>query len=160
MSVSFIVDVPAERQLRIEPCLCAQMSPAWTAVHRGESHDFAPLRAHADPKCAQCGGTGAEPVEHDTRPCVNFCNGNARLIAQAMGLDFGDGYGRADLPTFRRGVIRARNTRQPETLRAAESRGRFRAGAYTRADLMRALARLEALIADAERLGARAIIWG
>lgn len=160
MSVTFIADLPRSHAIRVEPCLCAQMAPAWAAVYRGESDDFAPLRGHADPQCRQCGGTGAEPVEQDDRPQVNFANMNARLVLQAMGLDSEDLVGRRMLPEFRRGLMRARNMAQPETLRAAETDGRHHVAGYSRADLMAAVQRLQELAERAGQLGARSIFWG
>ena len=159
MSVSFIVDVQIARELANEPCLCAQMSPAFSAIFLGESDDWQALRADADPNCPTCDGTGVERVERDMRPQENFANGNAAIVAGAMGLDLNDGYGECELASFRRGLIRARNVSQPDELRAAEEGPRIYAPGYTAADLSRALGRLEGLVAQAIALGATRILW-
>lgn len=159
MSVSFIVDVEMPRSRRVEPCLCAQMAPLFGALFRGECDEWSSLAEHAAPGCAQCGGTGVERLDVDERPQVNFANENAHIIARAMGLDLGHGIGSTDLATLRRGLIRARNVRSADELRAPETApGRILAG-YTSDDLQRALARLDWLVSEAQRLGVRRILW-
>lgn len=159
MSISFIVDVQVARESADEPCLCAQMSPVFSAIFRGESDDWQALRADADPSCPTCGGTGVERVERDMRPQENFANGNAAIVADAMGLDLNDGYGECELATFRRGLIRARNVSHPDELRAAEEGPRYYAPGYSSGDLSRALGRLEGLVEQAIALGATRILW-
>jgi hypothetical protein len=160
MSISFIADVSVPRQAYTEPCLCAQMAPMFSSLFRGESDDWASLAEYAAPGCAECSGTGIERGSRDGRPQENFANDNARIVAQAMGLDFGDGYGSCELAVFRRALIRARNVRQPEALRAAEAGSRFYVAGYTSDDLSRALGRLERLASEAQRMGASCIVWG
>lgn len=160
MSISFIVDVSVPREERVEPCLCAQFAPAWCALFRGESDDWASLAEHAVAHCAQCAGTGVERTSRDGRPQENFANDNARIVAQAMGLDLCDGCGSVELAVFRRGLIRARNVSQPDELRAPERGTRFSVAGYSSEDLSRALGRLERLVSEAQRLGATRIVWG
>lgn len=159
MSISFIVDVSVARQARVEPCLCAQMAPTFDVLLRGESDDWASLAAYAAPGCAQCAGTGVESYDADARPQENFANDNARLVAQAMGLDLADGCGSVELVAFRRGLIRARNTGQPDALRAPQAGPGFYVAGYTADDLARALGRLERLACEAQRIGATRILW-
>lgn len=159
MSISFIVDVEAPRDRKREPCLCAQMAPEWTDLFRGVSHDWASLRAYAQPTCVQCQGTGAEWTTPDQRPQENFANENAELVASAMGLDLDGGIGSIELAGFRRGLIRARSVRTPDELRAAVQAPRVIIRGYTASDLDRALTRLEGLSVTAQRLGATRILW-
>lgn len=135
------------------------MAPLWSAIYQGESDDWASLCAHADQSCARCHGTGAESVERDQRPQVNFANANAYIIAHALGIDLGCGVGAMDLPTLRRGLLRARNVATPDELRADETTGRVTVRGYTRADLDRALTSLQELVDAAQRLGTRRILW-
>lgn len=159
MSISFIVDVSVPREERVEPCLCAQFAPAWSALFRGESDDWASLAEHAAPDCHTCQGTGIERTQHDARPQENFANGNAGIVARAMRLDLADGYGSCELAAFRRGLIRARNVGQPDELRAPEEGPRYYAPGYTADDLSRALGRLERLAERAASMGAARILW-
>lgn len=164
MSVSFIVDIKVERVEVVEPCLCAQMSPLFgellhdTGAPRPNA-EWAPLCLDADPGCHTCEGTGIERVSGDARPQVNFCNANAAIIARAMGLELNEGYGAAELAVFRRGFIRARNTKQPDTLRESETGDRSYVAGYTRDELLEAVMRLEVLVLRAAALGATRLLW-
>jgi hypothetical protein len=159
MSVSFIVDSDTPRTSKVEPCLCAQMSPAWSDIFHGESDDWASLRADADPSCARCAGSGAERVEYDERPQVNLANENAAIVASALGIDLDGGIGSMELATLRRGLVRARNVAVPAEFRAGIAKGRLIMAGFSRDDLTAVLARLDGLVRDAQRLGATRIVW-
>jgi hypothetical protein len=135
------------------------MAPLWSAIFQGDSDDWDSLREHASPGCASCKGTGAERVEHDERPQVNFANENAHIVALALGIDLDGGHGSMELATLRRGLIRARNVTTPDELRAYESTGRVFVRGYDRADLDAALTRLQGLVEAAQRIGATRILW-
>jgi hypothetical protein len=159
MSVNIIADVQVERKTVREPCLCAQMAPTWGQLYRHERGDWASLRPYANHNCSQCQGTGVEEVSHDMRPQLNFANENAEILFRVLGIEFNAGHGDADLATFRRGLIRARNVSTPETLRAAVETERVHVAGYSRSTLRRALSLLEELIGIAERKGATRIMW-
>lgn len=159
MSVSFIVDAVRPRRSVVEPCLCAQMSPAFGPLFQHESDDWGALREYADPDCVRCKGTGVERVERDDRPQVNFANENAAIVARALGLDLDGGIGSMSLATLRRGLVRARNVTVPAELRAGMAAPRVTVRGYSRADLDAALTRLQELVEAAQRLGATRILW-
>lgn len=135
------------------------MAPLFGALLHGESADWGALREHADPDCSRCKGTGAECVEHDDRPQVNFANENAAIIARALGVDLDGGIGSMDLVTLRRGLVRARNLTTPAELRAESVTARTAVRGYSRGDLDAALERLVALAQVAQLLGATRILW-
>jgi hypothetical protein len=135
------------------------MAPLFGDLLHGQSQDWESLREHADAGCANCGGSGVECVSLDGRPQVNFSNGNAAIIFRALGIDMSAGYGDMELATLRRGLIRARNVAVPETLRASDESERVHVAGYSRGDLLRALARLDELVAAAQQLGATRLTW-
>ncbi len=159
MSVTFIVDADLPRTAKLEPCLCAQMSPVWASLFRGECDDWAALRADADPSCVQCAGSGIERVEHDERPQVNLANLNAAIVARALGIDLDGGNGAMDLATLRRGLLRARNATQPAEFRADMQTDRVSVPGFCRGDLVKVLARFDWLVEAAQRLGVTRIVW-
>lgn len=162
MSVTFTADTRDGFATKREPCLCAQMSDHFGAFVRGERTDFEALTTDASPNCELCHGTGAEDTRVDLRPSVNFANGNAEVILEAMGLRScpTELYGEADLATMKRGIIRARNVNLPDIIREREERKNYVAHGYTRAQLMAAIDELEAVVSVGERRGAKKVTWG
>jgi len=161
MSVTFYAMTQDGFATKREPCLCAQMSEHFGAFVMGERTDWEVLKPEASPNCQLCGGSGVEEVRVDLRPQVNFANGNAQIILKALGLPHceQDLYGECDLATMKRGIIRARNVRQPEVLRERIEGKNFIGHGYTREDLADALCRLEDVVTSGEKRGAQRITW-
>jgi hypothetical protein len=108
MSITFTSDATAETiTVKTEACLCAQGAESWTTDLTGASSEvLADLRAHADPACYLCKGTGVETREDSDKPYVNWANGNAYRMLEVLGL-LVDDWGEIPLAAARRAVIRA-----------------------------------------------------
>ena len=161
MSVTFYVESERASVSKREPCLCAQMSPAFSGLFEGWRDDWDALRVDANPECLRCNGSGIEEVSVDLRPQVNFSNDNAVIIMRAMGweADHQNLCGECDLATLRRGVMRARSSSGPDVLRERVEAHRYIGHGYTRADLLDALARLEAIAQRGQAIGATKVTW-
>lgn len=108
MSVTFHSNATLETlSVKTEACLCAQGSELWTMDLTGASEEtLEDLRAHADPECHTCKGTGVESRQDSDKPYVNWCNGNAVVMIRVLGLR-GAEHGDASIAEARRAVIRA-----------------------------------------------------
>lgn len=108
MSITFNSNATLETlTVKTEACLCAQGSELWTMNLTGASEEtLCDLRAHADPACPMCKGTGVENRDDSDKPYVNWCNGNAYTMLKVLGLRGADG-GSVAIAEARRAVIRA-----------------------------------------------------
>ena len=159
MTVTFVAltsDGFADSQ---EPCLCTQMADCFGAFVDHERDDWEALKRFSYPECWSCDGSGVEKVRVDLRPNVTFANDNTYIILNAMGLLGEDLTGEADLPTIRRGIIRARNVSHPEVLRAHVCRRGLIMAEYTRVHLMDAVSRLAEVVQVGAARGATGITW-
>ncbi len=108
MSITFSSDATLETlTTKVEACLCAQGSESWTMDLEGASDEvLGDLRAHANPACPFCKGTGVENREESDKPYVNWCNENACTMLKVLGLRGSEG-GHASIAEARRAVMRA-----------------------------------------------------
>jgi hypothetical protein len=102
MSITFYSDAPETTTLVKEHCLCAQMAEGFMGDATPEA-----LRAAANPRCAQCGGSGVEEVPQTDGERLNFANANGIALLRALRL--GMAYtGDITIAEARRAIIRAR----------------------------------------------------
>lgn len=190
MSVTFGCDVRRRAAAHLEPCLCAQSihgyGDAILEYRACFASGLAPaaelvadLRAHADPSCRQCRGSGVELVPGEDEADFNLANENARALLAALGVGSGavdDLIGELALPEARRAIMRARNVRLDHLTRPARVTAgwprvledgtvvlqttRASSPEFTVDDLLDRVDRFAALVDEAGRRGATRIVWG
>lgn len=69
-----------------EPCLCAQMAPAWTISRPLTQRERRQIKRHAHKQCPICRGTGFEDLQTPNL-FLNFANDNAQRLFQLLRLD-------------------------------------------------------------------------
>lgn len=162
MSVTFTALTQDGFAVASSPCLCTQMAESFSAFVCGERTDWEVLRPEANPDCVTCKGSGVEESRISLRPSVNFANGNAVIVLDALGVAYDDSYlfGECEIAVMKRGIIRARNITMPEVLRERVEEGNYISQGYTRDQLMRAISQIEKVVSLGEKRGATVISWG
>ncbi len=111
MSVTFRSNVSSvKKTTKTEPCLCSQMADSWILMIDGEDSEAIreDLRAHANPECPLCKGTGVEEVEESDAPELDLNEGNAHSLFSALGIEW-DPCGQMGIADAHRALMRARS---------------------------------------------------
>jgi hypothetical protein len=99
--------------VRLEPCLCAQLAPAWSMSHPLSAADWIEIKAHADKGCLTCNGEGRE---HTTHPKLHLAWGHDTvqrlwaLLGLAVDAEASMYTQMWPVPLIRRGIMLARAT--------------------------------------------------
>jgi hypothetical protein len=107
VSITFSSNAAFNQGSRKTACLCAQGAPSWSYPCDNINSIRDELREYARPHCPFCNGTGIDVEVISDRPTINWCNANAVIMLEVLGLPT-EFHGVVSIHQARRAVIRAR----------------------------------------------------